>query len=370
MRDFLEIDLGEGVRAYAYADDWAIIIEGDTRVEIEDMAGEALGRIGRWDRDNKVEYSRGKTEGLMLKGKFNRNRRPRVFFEGNRVAIKDEVTWLGITVQEGFKCGAQIARAERKALQAFMKIKRVSGREHGYQFQELKHLYKPIFEGIFYYGVEVWGRDAVTQRTTRAVRVAASSQRAALLAVTGAYATVSEDALPVIAGVLPIREGIGLRTDKFMVRTGRSNETQLEIRDRWKARWQDEWDRATRGRDTYGIVREVTGLAKIKHFRTNHWVTQVLTGHGNFKQKLFTLGLSEGENCLDCGMRDDREHFWNCGVNRGNAEKFNRVCNLEGVQQGDILGIRKNKRVFGVFAEQVEEMLKAREGMWKLFYGE
>lgn len=45
----------------------------------------------------------------------------------------------------------------------------------------------------------------------------------------------------------------------------------------------------------------------------DHYVTQYLTGHGNFKTKLFGFGLVDDPNCTYCQVEETMEHvLWDC----------------------------------------------------------
>lgn len=46
---------------------------------------------------------------------------------------------------------------------------------------------------------------------------------------------------------------------------------------------------------------------KKKWFRPNHYVSQFVGGHGDFRAKLQSLGLSQDDAC-ECGQRDTPDH--------------------------------------------------------------
>ncbi|KAG8233102.1 hypothetical protein J437_LFUL013293 [Ladona fulva] len=102
------------------------------------------------------------------------------------------------------------------------------------------------------YGAEVWG-ELVNQIHRNKLL---SLQRSILIIVSKAYRTVSTDALPVITGILPI---------------------DLKARERSQI------------------------------YQWNYNVTQILTGHGDFYNKLASFKLHDRVTC-ECGEIDEVEH--------------------------------------------------------------
>lgn len=71
---------------------------------------------------------------------------------------------------------------------------------------------------------------------------------------------------------------------------------------RWEVlmdRWQEIWQGSVKGRVTYAYCEDVRERVAAE-WTVSHGVCQVLTGHGNFKQKLTSFNLVENEICESC----------------------------------------------------------------------
>lgn len=56
------------------------------------------------------------------------------------------------------------------------------------------------------------------------------------------------------------------------------------------AAWQARWELSSKGRTTFEYVRQVSCDGH-PSWNLNHYVTQGLTGHGSFKDKLYSCRL-------------------------------------------------------------------------------
>ena len=127
-----------------------------------------------------------------------------------------------------------------------------------------------------------------------------------LLAVTKAYRRVSREALTVLAGVMPIDLKALEREQLYNIRAGRGGNRALVRREAIRKR-QERWDRADTGRRTHQLFPDVSERLR-KKIDVNHYVTQFLTGHGNFAAYLKRFGLRDDEFCPRCRVIDTPEH--------------------------------------------------------------
>lgn len=67
--------------------------------------------------------------------------------------------------------------------------------------------------------------------------------------------------------------------------------------------WQQLWERETRGRWTYRLIPTVNRLV----IRTDHYLTQILTGHGDFKHYLNRFGLTNESTRCTCDLDEDED---------------------------------------------------------------
>lgn len=83
---------------------------------------------------------------------------------------------------------------------------------------------------------------------------------------------------------------------------------EREARAQSMERWQHSWDTGTTGRWTYQIWPDVKERVSERWFRTNHYVTQFASGHGNFRQKLHSFALAFSPVCPLCEVDDTLQH--------------------------------------------------------------
>lgn len=98
--------------------------------------------------------------------------------------------------------------------------------------------------------------------------------------------------------------GLRLRTDnrgKIMRRTRQLIENKL------LEQWEQEWQNTNKGTVTTMFFPNIASRMRIKHLKPNYYITQFLTGHGNFAQKLNYFGRSEDDKC-ECGDIEDSNH--------------------------------------------------------------
>ena len=176
----------------------------------------------------------------------------------------------------------------------------------------LRVYYMSIFLGILSYAAPIWASSGLTAKAKKGLL---SAQRQVLLRVTRAYRTCSHAALHVVAGLPPIDLEIARRVDVY------HGVDKRTASDRMLRRWQDEWALSAKGVRTREYFPSVSRRVKGKglKFITNHYLTQVVTGHGNFNSKLHQFGLVQSPLCVECGVRDDVEHsLFDCPLGRGN----------------------------------------------------
>lgn len=143
------------------------------------------------------------------------------------------------------------------------------------------------------------------------------TQRPALILLTKAYRSTSTHALPVLAGVLPA----DLEVKRVgMIETYRANLAKKEIEYLKKEcmakvydEWQNRWGLELRGRELYSFLPDVRDRMSWEHIEPDFITSQMLTGHGCFRKRLYDMKLTAKCAC-DCGHEEEtRDHvLWNC----------------------------------------------------------
>ncbi|KAF9810856.1 hypothetical protein SFRURICE_005282 [Spodoptera frugiperda] len=136
---------------------------------------------------------------LLLKG--NLKSWPSIKFQNVPVKRKESVCYLGLVLEKNFSFIEHIKTISEKAKNNFYALTRISKATWGLSFLTLKTIYGATYLGCVCYGAPVWA-DRATIGAVR--RKLLQGQRLALIFLCKAYRTVSTEALPVLAGLLPV----------------------------------------------------------------------------------------------------------------------------------------------------------------------
>jgi len=200
---------------------------------------------------------------------------------------------------------------------SFARLGKLAKATWGLRYGALSTIYRGVFNPTVAYAAAGWA-DLCTERDFRILK---GIQRKALIPVVGAYRTTSRDALCVVAGATPVeillqegraryeaRKGLDAEIGQEIIRSG-NKDAKDRIKAEGRRLWQAEWDLSTKGRTTYSFFKDVKSRMDASWIRPDHWSAQVLTGHGDFRARLASLGLTDSGTC-DCGGGDDTmDHF-------------------------------------------------------------
>ncbi|GBP77288.1 Retrovirus-related Pol polyprotein from type-1 retrotransposable element R1 4 [Eumeta japonica] len=77
--------------------------------------------------------------------------------------------------------------------------------------------------------------------------------------------------------------------------------------------WQKNWDAEMNGRELYRYFPDVSARLSFDWVEPDYQTSQLLTGHGCFRKRLYDLGLNETSMCL-CEQTDEDMHhvLWSC----------------------------------------------------------
>ena len=300
FEDFLTQDFGDDVHVVAYADDAMLVIQGRSRVDLENRAARGLRTVEEWSSRAKLQFSTAKTSAMMLRNRFDRGRRPRIVMNNVIIQCVDEIKYLGLQVEEEMVFTHHVEQQTRKVIETFRGLLSLTRTRGGLECLALRRLYEGIAVPLMTYGCEVWGERAVRQQTLR--RMLLKTQRKILLLVNRAYRTVSYDANYVIAGAIPLDLLITERVQVYydIIAGEQRSISRMRRRTETLNEWQRRWEQGTKGRETFSYLPSVIERMQV-NLNTNHYATQFLTGHGNFKFKLESFRLVEDPWCHTCG---------------------------------------------------------------------
>lgn len=119
--------------------------------------------------------------------------------------------------------------------------------------------------------------------------------------------------------------------------------------------WQARYDAADKGEWTKHMIPNLTQRCALP-LELDHYTTQFLTGHGDFKSKLFSFKLVDSPNC-ECGNVAEtvRHVLLACKRNENHRETLKRIMVEEGEAwppgSGAFLSTRKTYEALRMFSK-------------------
>lgn len=165
---------------------------------------------------------------------------------------------------------------------------------------------------ILLYGAEIW---AEAMQKGNYMERPEKVQRLGALRVACAYRTVSKEAILVIAGATPISL---LATERQRIYERKkevpSQEAIDEAKQRTREDWTERWRNTGKAGWTRRLITDLAGWVDRKHGEVNYYITQFLSGHGNFQSYLHKMRKVRSPECVLCpSEKDDAHHtFFHC----------------------------------------------------------
>lgn len=314
MMDTLLAALGRSFKLCAYADDLLIVVEGQTRADLESCGGQAMRIVSEWSANVGVEVALDKTVMMLLKGKLSLSRPPLVRSGGASIRYVTQVKYLGLVVGERMNFLPHLTHVRDKLTTVASMVRRILRSDWGLSRRAVRVIYGGLFVACAAYGAPIWYETVMSVCGRNKVL---ACQRVMLLACMPVCRTVSTDALQVLMGAAPLDLEVIRLAVAFKIRKGLPllpmdwvSASDLAIGDAAanKAllircvmdRWQERWTASDKGRVTYSFIRDVTFVSQHPDFGFGMSLGFLLTGHGSISTFLFLRGLSDSPNC-GCG---------------------------------------------------------------------
>lgn len=303
--------LPAGVELLAYADDLAVTVQAKTATEAELSANKTLQRIAEWMNGAGLSLAPEKSEAILLTGQ-KRVRPINLLLTDNKIQMVKEARYLGVYLDRGLRGTHHVKMATTKAAKAANAIAKILPNVCGPSRASKRRLVMSVAESIALYGASVWFSPATSARTKR--DLLRRTQRIAALRIIQAFRTVSTSAALVLAGTPPWDLKAEERRRLWDHGSNSSRkERQEKERKATIGAWQDEWSSIPPG-EPGSAVRDI--IPNIRKWlerpggEMNYFLTQVLTGHGDFQSYLHRFGKAPSGTCCHCdlGVEDDAAH--------------------------------------------------------------
>lgn len=318
MMDVLLRQLAVSYKLCAYADDLLILIEGQSRAELERKGEQAMSIVTGWGDHVGVGVASDKTVMMLLKGKLSHSRPPLIRSGGVSLRYTTKVKYLGIMVAERMNFLVHPVYVRDKLNAVVGRVRRILKSDWGLSRRATRVIYGGLFVACAAYGSPVWYEVVMSVAGRNKIL---SCQRVAMLACMPVCRTVSTDALQVLLGVAPldlvvIRRAIAFKVGRGLPLLGHDwisadglvgmdmREIVTVLDTRMVSEWKIRWENSNNGRVTYGFMRDPTFVSEHPDFGFGLHLGFLLTGHGSLNAFLHQRGLSDSPACA-CGAENE-----------------------------------------------------------------
>lgn len=340
----------------AYADDLVVLV-GASRIDTAKTRMTArIDELIRWANHRGLSFSTRKSQVMCLKG----GKKPDFSIEFgtghmvDNIVASGKVKYLGVTMDYKLNYWSHIVELADKGVGLFSKLRGLMSANWGVTQGTARMLYKAVFLPKILYAADIWAQGAKTQKARKKLD---QIQRRALLAVTGAYRTTSTHALQVVAGLLPLDLEVKITVAKLRAKEPGTDpelviKTEREVLDEW----QDRWRITEKGRWSFKMIPDVRVRYRLP-LTLDHYTTQMLTGHGDFKGKLHSFKLVNEPSC-SCGRGSETANhvLLACGRVESSRLRLKRALSEEGEpwppREGSFLKSRKTYEALRSFSTE------------------
>ena len=295
------VDVPQGVELVGYADDLAVLVTGKGRHELQAKADIALSEIIKWMESKELRVAPHKTEVVVLAGR-RKVKEMEITVKNTKIKSKTAIKYLGVTFGKDLSFSEHIKVTANRANETAARLARIMPSIGGPRASRRKLLYATV-KSILMYAAPVW-RKAMDKAVHR--KHYEKVHRRMLLGVCAAYRTVSMAAVEVIAGIAPIDLQVEERAESY----NKNKEHREEAKNDTMEKWQKRWNHLREvGQWTKRLIPNIEIWTSRKHGEVNHHITQVLSGHGCFRQYLHRFKLIDTDLCVYCKSgADTAEH--------------------------------------------------------------
>lgn len=122
------LDLDMDAYKIAYADDLLLLINGNSRSELEGKANKILQKLSEWCGVHKLQVAENKTVAMLIKGKLSSNRFPSIKVNKKQIKFVEEVKYLDVVVDRNLNFVKHAEYINKKVKTIFAKLVRVTVR--------------------------------------------------------------------------------------------------------------------------------------------------------------------------------------------------------------------------------------------------
>ena len=155
------------IKLTGFADDISLFIRGPNLRVLQEQMQKAITKLVVWCGKNGLQFSPEKSCAIVFTRKrYERAQLVPLTIEGAPIEYKNEVKYLGITLDHKLTWKAHIAKTIIKAKRTLMRVRNVTGMYWGLRPSMASWLYRGMIRPVITYGCQLWVRctEAATVR--------------------------------------------------------------------------------------------------------------------------------------------------------------------------------------------------------------
>ncbi|GBP15362.1 Retrovirus-related Pol polyprotein from type-1 retrotransposable element R1 [Eumeta japonica] len=251
----LRLKLPRSVKLVAYADDVAVVIVAKHLDEINHMSGIDFKQVNWWMNTVNLQLAHHKTEAVLI---TSRKKLETITLEvgEQRIISQPFIRYLGVMIDARLSFKQQVEHDSAKASVVRTSLTRLMPNVGGPK-QSRRQLLSSVVTSILTHGISIWAEALEIQE---AWRKAGPVYRLSALRVPSAFRIISQEAVYVISGTLPLRVLAAERRALYHRKRSTAlsgEELSIEERQNSISQWQLQWDAAVKGRWTHRLIPRI-----------------------------------------------------------------------------------------------------------------
>lgn len=330
----LRVNLPKRATIIGFADDIALVMVAKSLDEARTISESGIQIVKAWLNSMGLTLADHKTEAVLISSR-KKVEYLTIDIGGCKIKTKDCLKYLGVMIDNRLSFKQHFDYVRDKALNICSALCRIMPNTRGPRYMKRRVL-AGVVRSVILYAAPIWAES--TRFKTYSGKIS-TVYRLAALRVCSAYRTVSDEAVLVIAGLMPI--DILARNAKWEFLARRTSGNGPDVNGlTTMAEWQRRWETSTKGRWTYALIPDLEVWISRRHGYLNFYLTQFLSGHGCFRSYLYRFGHDSSPFCPCCpeDMEDPEHVFFVCP--RFDLQRANLRQQVgENVSSGNIIQI-------------------------------
>jgi len=288
------------IHVIKYADDIAIMIGAARPATAFNRMTEYLDEMKNWARKYELQFSAEKTQLMSVKGGLKPTYNIAFGTGDDAEAIRSSSTvkYLGVLLDPRRSYVDHIFGLAQKSKDMYKRLRHMMSANWGMDRIAARKIYKGVFLPRITYAAEIWWEGVLYEKCKKKL---GSMQRDPLRAITSAYNTASTNCLTAVAGELPLDLEITKQVFKRKLRLGLITPDEYKHKiDELLETWQNRYVATEKGEWTKKMIPSVVVRYHLP-LQLDYYTTQILTGHGDFKGKLYSFKLVDSPTC-ECAL--------------------------------------------------------------------